>query len=64
MTSRASLWWEDELTGRGRYEEAIAVLKKALDRAPDDSATYISLGQEGNARAATSDALRINSRFP
>jgi adenylate cyclase len=54
----------------GQYEEAIAILKKALDRAPDDimahvwlAATYISSGQEDKARAEAQEVLRIDSEF-
>jgi adenylate cyclase len=54
----------------GQYEEAIAMLKKALDRAPDDimahvwlAATYISSGQEDKARAEAQAVLRIDSEF-
>jgi adenylate cyclase len=53
-----------------RYEEAIAMYKKALHRAPDDimahvslASAYIASGQEKNARAEAQEVLRIDSEF-
>jgi len=54
----------------GKYREAIAALKKAIDREPDDifsriymAATYSLTGQEAKARAEVSEVLRIDSNF-
>jgi adenylate cyclase len=54
----------------GRYEEAIAMGKKAIKMAPDFftvhltlAATYIYLGREEEARAEAADVLRINPKF-
>jgi len=54
----------------GRYEEAIAMYKKAIKMAPDFlfahmylAATYIHLGREEEARAEAAEVLRINPKF-
>jgi adenylate cyclase len=54
----------------GQNEKAIAMCKKAVDQAPDFinpraflTATYISSGQEVNARAETKEVLRIDPEF-
>jgi adenylate cyclase len=53
-----------------RFEEAVLAYKKALQRAPDNifahiglAATYITLGQEKEARAEAAEVLRINPKF-
>ncbi len=55
---------------RGRYEEAIEVLKKVLRRHPDHLSanislvlTYSGMGREKEARAAAAEVLRINPDF-
>ena len=54
----------------GRYEEAIAACKKALNLNPNDILThltlagaYIRLGREEDARAQAKEVLRINPKF-
>jgi adenylate cyclase len=54
----------------GRYDEAIAMCKKGLNRAPNDILTHITLaaafsqaGREDAARAETEEVLRINPKF-
>jgi len=54
----------------GRYEEAIAQLKKAIEREPRDIMSYIVLtstysmaGREKEAQAAAAEVLKINPRF-
>ena len=54
----------------GRYEEAIANFKKALNLAPNDMLTYatiavayIEAGREDEARAAVAEVIRINPKF-
>ncbi len=54
----------------GRYEEAIAQLKKAIEREPRDIMSYIVLtstysmaGREKEARAAAAEVLKINPKF-
>jgi adenylate cyclase len=67
-----SLLW---LSGRvyslmGRYEEAIATLKKVITRNPnhlsahnDLAVVYIDLGREEEARAEVAEILRVNPKF-
>jgi adenylate cyclase len=54
----------------GRYEEAVTVYKKALQKNPDDiflhlslSATYVKLGREGEAQAEAKEVIRIHPKF-
>jgi adenylate cyclase len=54
----------------GRYEEALATLKKSLTRDPDFqfthlqlAAIYSELGREDEARAEAAEVLRINPNF-
>jgi len=54
----------------GRFEEAVPAYKKALQRAPDNSAahigllaTYSMMGREKEARAEAADVFRINPKF-
>jgi len=54
----------------GRYEEAIAELKKVIHRNPDYTgawlnlaATHILLGREEEARAAAAEVLRLEPKF-
>jgi adenylate cyclase len=54
----------------GQYDEAIALLKKAIAREPNDLIAYIALtsafemaGSMEEARAAAKEILRINPRF-
>jgi TolB-like protein/Tfp pilus assembly protein PilF len=54
----------------GRYEEAIALVKKAIDREPRDiishiilTATYGMAGRDEEARAAADEILKINPHF-
>jgi len=54
----------------GRYEEAITLFKKALQKNPDDifshinlAQTYIKLGREEEARAEAKEVIRINPKF-
>jgi TolB-like protein len=54
----------------GRYEEAITALKKALNRAPDDVLTHLSLastysraGWLDEAQAEAEEVLKINPKF-
>src|SRR4030042_5432942 len=58
------------LRDTGRYEEAIAQLKKAIEREPRDIMSYIVLastfsmaGREKEPRAAAAEVLRINPKF-
>jgi adenylate cyclase len=58
------------LRDTGRYEEAIAQLKKAIEREPRDIMSYIVLastynmaGQEKKARAAAAEVIKINPKF-
>jgi tetratricopeptide (TPR) repeat protein len=58
------------LRDAGRYEEAIAQLKKAIEREPRDIMSYIVLtstynmaGREKEAREAAAEVLKINPRF-
>jgi tetratricopeptide (TPR) repeat protein len=54
----------------GRYEEAIAQIKKAIEREPSDiishivlTATYGMAGREEEARAAAAEVFKINPQF-
>jgi adenylate cyclase len=54
----------------GRFEEAISVYKKAIQRVPDFirahiglGATYSLMGREEEARAEAEEILRINPKF-
>jgi len=54
----------------GRYEEAIAALKKAIQKAPNDQISHLSLvlaysfaGQREEAQAEAAEVLRINPKF-
>jgi adenylate cyclase len=54
----------------GKYEEAISVYKKVLNRNSDDirslyglAATYSLSGQEDKARASTEEVLRVSPTF-
>jgi adenylate cyclase len=56
--------------GAGRYEEAIAAHKKALQHAPNDIVTHLALtaayswaGRLEEARAQAAEVLRINPNF-
>ena len=58
------------LRDTARYEEAIAQLKKAIEREPGDIFSYIFLtaaygmaGREKEARAAAAEVLKINPKF-
>ena len=58
------------LRDSGRYEEAIAVSKKAIEQEPNDTLAYIVLasscelaGREEEARAAAKELLRVNPAF-
>jgi adenylate cyclase len=58
------------LRDSGRYDEAIELMKKAVERVPDDVLAYIVLtssyelaGREEDARAAAKEVLRINPAF-
>jgi adenylate cyclase len=53
-----------------RYEEAMATLKRALTRSPDDlgihlvlAVIYSEIGREEEARAHVAEALRINPQL-
>jgi adenylate cyclase len=54
----------------GRLEEAAALYKKSIDRAPNDfwmhaalANVYIMMGRDEEARAAAAEVLRINPKF-
>ena len=54
----------------GKNQKAIAMHKRAIDQAPDSilpmaflTASYMSSGQEENARAAAKEVLRIDPDF-
>jgi adenylate cyclase len=54
----------------GRLEEAAALYKKSLERAPNDfwihaalAGVYIMMGRDEEARAAAAEVLRINPKF-
>jgi tetratricopeptide (TPR) repeat protein len=54
----------------GRYEEAISLIKKVIEREPRDiishiilTATYSMAGREEDARAAAVEILKINPHF-
>ena len=55
---------------KGKYEDALAEFKKALQRAPDAphnhlslAVTYVFLDREEKARASTAKALELNPNF-
>jgi tetratricopeptide (TPR) repeat protein len=54
----------------GRYEEAIEMAKRGIERAPRNMISYINLtaafskaGRYGEARAAATEVLKINPKF-
>ncbi|HUL36250.1 MAG TPA: tetratricopeptide repeat protein, partial [Thermodesulfobacteriota bacterium] len=54
----------------GRFEEAVSAYKKAIQLSPDNiiahfslSVTYVTMGQEKEARAEAAEVLRINPKF-
>jgi adenylate cyclase len=54
----------------GRYEEAVPVFKKVIQRSPNHitvhlglAATYIMIGREKEARAEATEVLRIDPNF-
>jgi tetratricopeptide (TPR) repeat protein len=54
----------------GRYEEALSVLRKVIQRSPDHitvhlglAATYIMMGREKEARAEAAEVLRVDPTF-
>jgi adenylate cyclase len=58
------------LVGTGQYDEAISLMKKAIEREPNDTIAYVVLatscqlaGREEEARTAAKELLRINPRF-
>ena len=58
------------LRDAGRYEEAIAQVKKAIEREPRDIMSYVVLasaysraGREKEARQAAAEVLKINPKF-
>ena len=62
--------YAEALCDLGRYEEAIAQFKKAIEREPGDvfaniflTATYSMAGREKKARAAAAEVLKINPKF-
>jgi len=62
--------YAEALREAGRYEEAIAQVKKAIEREPGDIFSYIFLtaaysmaGREKEARAAAAEVLKINPKF-
>ncbi|MBS3919307.1 MAG: tetratricopeptide repeat protein [Deltaproteobacteria bacterium] len=62
--------YAEALCDLGRYEEAIAQFKKAIEREPGDvfaniflTATYSMMGRGKEARAAAAEVLKINPRF-
>ncbi len=62
--------YAEALREAGRYEEAIAQLKKAIEREPGDIFSYIFLtsvynmaGREKEARAGATEVLKINPKF-
>jgi len=62
--------YAEALCDLGRYEEAIAQFKKAIEREPGDvfaniflTATYSMAGREKEARAAAAEVLKINPKF-
>jgi adenylate cyclase len=57
-------------TNVGRYEEAVKQLKRALELSPNDlfahmslAVTYIKLGREAEAKAESTEVLRIHPKF-
>ncbi|NWG03156.1 MAG: tetratricopeptide repeat protein [Syntrophaceae bacterium] len=62
--------YAEALCDLGRYEEAIAQFKKAIEREPEDifayiflTATYSMAGREKEARASAAEVLKINPKF-
>jgi tetratricopeptide (TPR) repeat protein len=58
------------LRDAGRFEEAVAAFKKAIQIAPDYLTahvwlvvTYIWMGRENEARATVAEVLRINPKY-
>jgi adenylate cyclase len=58
------------LRNAGRYEDAVAQVKKAIEREPRDivsyivlAATYSMAGREKEGRAAAAEVLKINPKF-
>ena len=54
----------------GKYEDAVVVLKKSLQKSPNDfvshlalTVCYVSLGREEQARAEATEVLRIHPKF-
>ena len=54
----------------GRYEEAVAQLKKSLALSPNSTSayahlifTYAEMGKEDEARAAAEELIKINPKF-
>jgi adenylate cyclase len=54
----------------GRYEEAVAIFKKVLQKLPDNlvcqlglTATYSTMGRDADARAQAKEVLRIDPNF-
>jgi adenylate cyclase len=54
----------------GKYEDAVVVLKKSLQKSPNDfvshlalTVCYVSLGREEQARAEAKEVLRIHPKF-
>jgi tetratricopeptide (TPR) repeat protein len=62
--------YAEALCDAGRYEEAIAQLKKAIEREPGDifshiflTAAYSMAGHEKEARAIAAEVFKINPKF-
>ncbi|MEW5908515.1 MAG: tetratricopeptide repeat protein, partial [Thermodesulfobacteriota bacterium] len=62
--------YAEALRDTGRYEEAIAQLKKAIEREPGDifshiflTAAYSMAGHEKEARAVAAEVFKINPKF-
>jgi tetratricopeptide (TPR) repeat protein len=54
----------------GRYEEAVTIFKKLLQKLPDNllgqlglTATYSMMGRDADARAQAKEVLRIDPNF-
>jgi adenylate cyclase len=70
--ARSSYFWclGQALRNTERFEEAVSVCKKALQRSPDDimahitlASTYSMMGREKEAHAEASEILKINPKF-